>query len=156
MAETYPFPRTAERRTARDVRSLAPSEQAFARRLQPGLGSIVDDIPFGVGAAPIEAMYEGPEHQLPFGSFAPTLPQAALIALANHTPLGRGRARWFIGSLLERLRPGPLDVERFGLRMRLHYYGRDTSDKRALLHVNSYDREEIKALVRVIPDQGWF
>ena len=71
-----------------------------------------------------------------------------MIKLACRTPLGRGRARWWTSRLLERLRAGPLDVERLGLKLRLHYYGGHTCDKKMLLHVKGYDRQEIDLLAQ--------
>ena len=92
----------------------------------------------------------------PFGAFAPTPLQESLIELACHTPLGRGRARWWTASLIERLRAGPIDVERLGLKLRLHYYGTHVCDKKMLLHVAGYDREEIDLLTREIDAYSFF
>lgn len=59
----------------------------------------------------------------PFGTFAPTPLQAALIGLSRTGPLSpvlrRGFFRRPLSRLVNRLRPGPLDVERGALRFRL-------------------------------------
>src|SRR5438105_670207 len=47
-----------------------------------------------------------------FGYYAPSPLQSFLINLANRTSLGRGRIRWWTSALLERLKSGPVDVER--------------------------------------------
>ena len=105
----------------------------------PGPLTVVDA---GRGAARDKA--EAP----PFGAFAPTRMQRLLIDLANTTFLGRGQARWFMSRQIERLRPGPLDVERFGLKLRLHHGGSEYSDKKMLLRPADYDRDEIDHLLR--------
>ena len=87
-------------------------------------------------------------NEAPFGAYAPTLLQRVLIDLAQYTPLGRGSLRWGIAALLEKLRSGPIDVTRLGLKMRLHYYGGHYSEKKMLLKIDQYDREEIEHLTR--------
>jgi FkbM family methyltransferase len=91
-----------------------------------------------------------------FGAFAPTPAQKLLIGLANATWLGRGGARWVMSSLIERIRPGPVDVERFGLKLRLHHYGTQYSEKKMLLKIAHYDREEIAHLLRNAGDAFHF
>lgn len=86
--------------------------------------------------------------QPPFGAFAPTALQRVLIDLAQYTPLGRGSLRWRIAALIEKLRPGPIDVIRLGHKMRLHFYGGHYSEKKMLLKIDQYDREEIAWLTR--------
>jgi FkbM family methyltransferase len=155
MAEVYPNLRAVQR--GGDVGPFSLSDRGVSRVAKSCAGVVVDDVSFGAASAAIgHAPADCDGHQRPFGSFAPTWPQAVLLALACNTPLGRGRARWLMGSLIGKLRPGPLDVERLGLKMRLHYAGHETSDKRALLHVGSYDRAEIAALTREISDRGRF
>jgi FkbM family methyltransferase len=85
----------------------------------------------------------------PFGHFAPTAVQRLLIGLASNTPLGRGGARWFMSSLIERVRGGPVDVERLGLKMRL-YHAEHFSEKKMLLHMGQYDADEIAHLSKHI------
>ena len=91
-----------------------------------------------------------------FGVFAPTQAQKLLIALANATWLGRGRARWLMSALIERIRPGPVDVERFGLKLRLHHAGTHYSEKKMLLKIADYDREELAHLLRNARDTFHF
>ena len=86
--------------------------------------------------------------ETPFGHFAPTAAQAALIALANGTPLGRGALRWTLSSLLEALRPGPVDVVRNGLKLRLHHAGANATDKKLLFASDDFDRPELDAILR--------
>jgi FkbM family methyltransferase len=66
----------------------------------------------------------------PFGTHAPTGLQALLIALTTAGPLSavlrRGAFRYPLARLVSALRPGPIDVERGGLRYRL-----DVSDNAA-------------------------
>ena len=70
--------------------------------------------------------------------------------MASRTPLGRGRARWWIASLVERLRAGPVDVERLGLKLRLHYYGKHACDKKMLFHVALPARDKDQKADKVI------
>jgi FkbM family methyltransferase len=84
----------------------------------------------------------------PFGHFAPTRAQQLLIDLANATALGRGRVRWWLSELLQRFRPGPIDAEHLGLKMRLHHDGGNYSEKKFLLHAHQYDRQELAHLLR--------
>jgi FkbM family methyltransferase len=91
--------------------------------------------------------YDAPAAQQPaFGAFAPTPLQSLLIGLAEKTPLGRGKVRWMISALIARLRPGPIDVCRFGFQQRLHHYGRHFVEKKMLLHIQDYDRHELARL----------
>jgi FkbM family methyltransferase len=88
--------------------------------------------------------YDAPvAQQPPFGAYSPTLLQSLLIGVAEHTILGRGRARWMISDVLTRLRPGPLDVTRFGMKQRLHHYGPYLFEKKMLLDIERHDRDEL-------------
>jgi len=56
----------------------------------------------------------------PFGAFAPSKLQAAVIDLVRATPiLRRGTFRPFVAKLLARLRTGPIDIERDGVKFRM-------------------------------------
>lgn len=84
--------------------------------------------------------------QPPFGAYAPTALQSLLIGLAEHTALGRGSLRWMVSQMIEGIRPGPVDVERFGIKQRLHHYGPYFVEKKMLLHIQDYDQRELEQL----------
>jgi FkbM family methyltransferase len=84
--------------------------------------------------------------QPPFGAYTPTMLQALLIGLAQSTAFGRGGARWMISQMIEGLRPGPVDVKRFGIKQRLHHYGPYFVEKKMLLHLHDYDKREFEQL----------
>jgi FkbM family methyltransferase len=67
--------------------------------------------------------------------------QAAVINSIADMPWSHGKIRWWASSLIERIRPGPVDVNRLGFRLRLHHYGRNYSEKRMLLSPRDYERE---------------
>jgi FkbM family methyltransferase len=91
--------------------------------------------------------YDAPAaQQPPFGAYAPTALQSLLIGLAQNTALGRGSIRWAISQLIAGIRPGPVDVRRFGLKQRLHHYGPYFVEKKMLLHIQDYDRRELEQL----------
>src|SRR4029453_492914 len=98
---------------------------------------------------PAHATYAGQdfdapaELQPPFGTYAPTALQSLLIGLAKNTWLGRGGRRWKISRAIESIRPGPVDVSRFGLKLRLHHYGKYFVEKKMLLRIADYDRDEL-------------
>jgi FkbM family methyltransferase len=92
----------------------------------------------------------------PFGEFAPTPAQTALIGLANATALGRGRSRWLCSDLIEWMRPGVIDVERFGFNLRLDHRGARISEKKMLLKVADYDRQELAHLLSHVRDDFHF
>ena len=84
--------------------------------------------------------------QPPFGAYAPTALQSLLIGLAENTALGRGSLRWMVSQMIEGIRPGPVDVERFGIKQRLHHYGPYFVEKKMLLHIQDYDHRELEQL----------
>ena len=91
--------------------------------------------------------YDAPAaQQPPFGAYAPTALQSLLIGLAENTALGRGSARWMISQMIAGIRPGPVDVERFGIKQRLHHYGPYFVEKKMLLHIHDYDHRELEQL----------
>jgi FkbM family methyltransferase len=96
---------------------------------------------------PAQQGYDAPAaQQPPFGAYAPTALQSLLIGLAEKTALGRGGARWMISQMIAGIRPGPVDVQRFGLKQRLHHYGPYFVEKKMLLHIQDYDRRELEQL----------
>jgi FkbM family methyltransferase len=82
----------------------------------------------------------------PFGYYSPSPLQEWLIRLVNQTSVGRGRIRWWISALLQQIKSGPMDVERLGLKMRLHHYGPNPGEKKMLLYMKGYDWTEIAYL----------
>lgn len=96
---------------------------------------------------PADRGYDIPAaQQPPFGAYAPTALQSLLIALAENTALGRGSLRWMVSQMIEGIRPGPVDVERFGIKQRLHHYGPYFVEKKMLLHIHDYDHRELEQL----------
>lgn len=89
----------------------------------------------------------------PFGTYAPTALQAAVIGLARSTFLHRGDFRPAVGGLLSALRKGPIDVEREGGRFRLHH--EDNLIEIGLLLHPTYNRREIEFIAGTI-DEGVF
>src|ERR1700720_875312 len=57
----------------------------------------------------------------PFGAFAPTPAQAAIIALAHRSRLKRGAFRPWLSRLVNRIRTGPVDAHYHGAAFRLHH-----------------------------------
>ncbi len=96
---------------------------------------------------PADQGFDAPAaQQPPFGAYAPTALQSLLIGLAENTALGRGSLRWMISQMIEGIRPGPVDVERFGIKQRLHHYGPYFVEKKMLLHIHDYDHRELAQL----------
>ncbi len=96
---------------------------------------------------PADRGYDAPAaQQPPFGAYAPTALQSLLIGLAENTALGRGSLRWMVSQMIEGIRPGPVDVERFGIKQRLHHYGPYFVEKKMLLHIQDYDHRELEQL----------
>ncbi len=90
---------------------------------------------------------EAPQAAEPFGHFAPTAFQAALIALGHRMPatrMGR-RGASFIRSALKRLRETPIDGTRLGSRMRLHTSG-NASERRLLVSPQFFDPDVLALL----------
>jgi FkbM family methyltransferase len=105
--------------------------------------------------SPARQGYDAPAaQQPPFGAYAPTALQSLLIGLAQNTVLGRGSVRWMISQIIAGIRPGPVDVRRFGLKQRLHHYGPYFVEKKMLLHVQDYDRREL-AYLRAAVNPGF-
>jgi FkbM family methyltransferase len=90
----------------------------------------------------------------PFGAFAPTAAQAALIGLAHGSGLKRGAFRPFLSWLTNLLRPGPIDVQYQGGSFRLHYQASAT--ERGALFNPDYNHAELDFLRANLPDGGVF
>jgi FkbM family methyltransferase len=80
----------------------------------------------------------------PFGAFAPTAAQAALIRLAHGSGLKRGAFRPWLSRLTNLLRGGPVDVQYQGGSFR--FYHQANATERGALFNPDYNREELDFL----------
>jgi FkbM family methyltransferase len=90
----------------------------------------------------------------PFGSFAPTPAQAAIITLAQRTKLKRGAFRPWLSRLVNLLRAGPVDVSYQGASFR--FYHQASATERGALFNPDYNREELDFLRGYVPAGGSF
>jgi FkbM family methyltransferase len=90
----------------------------------------------------------------PFGAFAPTPAQAAIISLAHRSRLKRGAFRPMLSRLLNLLRAGPLDVQYQGASFRFHHQASAT--ERGALFNPDYNLEELEFLRAHTPRGGVF
>ncbi len=90
----------------------------------------------------------------PFGAFAPTRAQAAIIALAHRSRLKRGAFRPMLSRLINRLRAGPLDVRYQGASFR--FYHQASATERGALFNPDYNLEELDFLRGRTPIGGVF
>jgi FkbM family methyltransferase len=90
----------------------------------------------------------------PFGAFAPTRAQAAIIALAHRSRLKRGAFRPMLSRLIDRLRAGPLDVQYQGASFR--FYHQASATERGALFNPDYNLEELDFLRAHTPPGGVF
>jgi FkbM family methyltransferase len=74
----------------------------------------------------------------PFGAFAPTRAQAAIIALAHRSRLKRGAFRPMLSKLINRLRAGPVDVQYQGASFRF-YHQASATERGALFNLDELD-----------------
>jgi FkbM family methyltransferase len=88
----------------------------------------------------------------PFGAFAPTRAQAAIIALAHRSRLKRGAFRPVLSKLVNQLRAGPLDVQYQGASFRLFHQASAT--ERGALFNPDYNLEELDFLRSHTPEGG--
>jgi FkbM family methyltransferase len=80
----------------------------------------------------------------PFGAFAPTRAQAAIIALAQGSRLKRGAFRPMLSRLVNLLRAGPVDVLYQGAAFR--FYHQASATERGPLFNPAYNLEELDFL----------
>jgi FkbM family methyltransferase len=80
----------------------------------------------------------------PFGAFAPTPAQAAIISLAHRSRLKRGAFRPMMSRLVNLLRAGPVDVPYQGAAFRFYHQGSAT--ERGALFNPDYNIEELDFL----------
>ena len=90
----------------------------------------------------------------PFGAFAPTPAQAAIIRLAHRTRLKRGAFRPMLSRSLNLLRAGPVDVQYQGASFR--FYHQASATERGALFNPDYNAEELDFLRGHTPVGGVF
>jgi FkbM family methyltransferase len=90
----------------------------------------------------------------PFGAFAPTRAQSAIIALAHRSRLKRGAFRPMLSRLINRLRAGPVDVQYQGAAFR--FYHQASATERGALFNPDYNLEELDFLRSRTPLGGVF
>jgi FkbM family methyltransferase len=90
----------------------------------------------------------------PFGAFAPTHAQAAIISLAHRSRLKRGAFRPMLSRLVNLLRGGPVDVQYQGASFRFHHQASAT--ERGALFNPAYNLEELDFLRAHVPTGGVF
>lgn len=90
----------------------------------------------------------------PFGAFAPTRAQAAIIALAHRSRLKRGAFRPMLSRLINLLRAGPVDIAYQGASFR--FYHQASATERGALFNPDYNLEELDFLRAHTPTGGVF
>ena len=90
----------------------------------------------------------------PFGAFAPTAAQAAIINLAHRSRLKRGAFRPWLSRLVNLLRAGPVDVAYQGAAFR--FYHQASATERGALFNPDYNVEELDFLRAHTPAGGVF
>jgi FkbM family methyltransferase len=90
----------------------------------------------------------------PFGAFAPTRAQAAIIALAQGSKLKRGAFRPMLSRLVNLLRAGPVDAQYQGAAFR--FYHQASATERGALFNPDYNLEELDFLRAHTPVGGVF
>jgi FkbM family methyltransferase len=90
----------------------------------------------------------------PFGAFAPTRAQAAIIALAHRSRLKRGAFRPMLSRLVHLMRAGPVDVRYQGASFR--FYHQASATERGALFNPDYNLDELDFLRAQTPVGGVF
>jgi FkbM family methyltransferase len=90
----------------------------------------------------------------PFGAFAPTRAQAAVLSLAHRSRLKRGAFRPMLSRLINALRAGPVDVHYQGASFR--FYHQASATERGALFNPDYNLEELDFLQAHAPIGGVF
>src|ERR1700688_3041837 len=90
----------------------------------------------------------------PFGAFAPTRAQTAIIALAHRSRLKRGAFRPMLSKLVNRLLAGPVDVQYQDASFR--FYHQASATERGALFNPDYNLEELDFLRAQTPAGGVF
>ena len=90
----------------------------------------------------------------PFGAFAPSAAQAAIIRLAHRSRLKRGAFRPWLSRLVQLLRDGPVDVRYQGASFR--FYHQASATERGALFNPNYNLEELSFLRAHVTPGGVF
>jgi FkbM family methyltransferase len=90
----------------------------------------------------------------PFGAFAPSGAQQAIISLAHRTRLKRGAFRPMLSRLVNLLRAGPVDTNYQGAAFR--FYHQASATERGALFNPDYNLEELEFLRANTPEAGVF
>ena len=90
----------------------------------------------------------------PFGAFAPTRAQTAIISLAHRSRLKRGAFRPMLSRLINALRAGPVDMPYQGASFR--FYHQASATERGALFNPDYNLEELDFLRAHAPTGGVF
>jgi FkbM family methyltransferase len=90
----------------------------------------------------------------PFGAFAPSPAQRAIISLAQRSQLKRGAFRPILSRLVNLLRAGPVDLQYQGASFRFHHQASAT--ERGALFNPDYNLEELDFLRAHTPAGGVF
>ncbi len=85
----------------------------------------------------------------PYGAYAPDALTRLVVALARHTPLGRGGARMKIRDFLRARCDGPIDGELFGVPVRCHF-DENRCEWKAFLKPSMFDPQERAIVARYI------
>ena len=76
----------------------------------------------------------------------PSLAVHALLAIARHTPLGRGQLRRYLTRIIEHNHKGPIDTTFHGVPIRLHMD--NTTERKALF--GHYDEKELAFIGKAV------
>ena len=120
---------------------MPPLPQAFREDF------LTSTLPTGIAAANDPA-------SPPFGAFAPTRAQQAIISLAHRSRLKRGAFRPMLSRLVNLLRAGPVDVQYQGASFR--FYHQASATERGALFNPDYNLEELDFLRARTPAGGVF
>lgn len=85
----------------------------------------------------------------PWGAYRPGPFERLLLILTRHSPLGRGRMRGRIHTLLKARHPGPLDCTLYGQRMRAYLDG-NRCEWKAVLNPGQFDPQERALIARAL------
>ena len=91
----------------------------------------------------------------PFGSFPPTPTQKRIMRWFHSTPLGFSRFRRAAVNRFKAERPGPVDAQLFGLKVRFHPHDNATDAKGAVCG-SCYNLDETRWIARALSGGGVF